>query len=498
MDRHKGRQKALFCDDKLGGVRLVDVDGVEMEAPEIELIAHLQRGQQVLLYSGGVLVVFDLLDLPLHRVHAGTAVFRVKRLGSDGEKGRIERQWLMDLEPGDAEGHHDVGHGVGLGEQIADLGQRLNVPVRYIVLHHGLLPALVEAALLHLALSHLLHDLEAHFGVKALGDQVQHNIVTAAHSFQNAGGAAEDQLPGIAHPHVRTVGEAGEPYQRIEILGLGVNEHLAGEPGVELRDGHSAGWPQNRVILIAQHLAGNENGHGLRIVQRDLMGVHAGEILHHTHHGGVIVSQHIQLQDVGLHGVIFKMGGDGIGIIGVRRVLHRAEVLHILIVRDHHQAAGVLAGGAADANAAQGQAVFLRPAGHDAVLLQILLHEAVGRLFRQGTDGTRPEHLCLSKHFDGVTVSPGLIFAGEVQVDIRHLAAAEAQEGLKGNVEAVLHVLGAADGAHLVRHIRAAAVAAVQNEFAVFALRTAVVGRQGVDLRNAGHISHQRRADGAS
>ena len=469
-----------------------------MEAPEIELIAHLQRGQQVLLYSGGVLVVFDLLDLPLHRVHAGTAVFRVKCLGPDGEKGRIERQWLMDLEPGDAEGHHDVGHGVGLGEQVADLGQRLNVPVRYIVLHHSLLPALVEAALLHLALSHLLHDLEAHFGVKALGDQVQHNIVTAAHRFQNAGGAAEDQFPGVAHPHVRTVGEAGEPYQRIEILGLGVNEHLAGEPGVELRDGHSAGWPQNRVILIAQHLAGNENGHGLRIVQRDLMGVHAGEILHHTHHGGVIVSQHIQLQDVGLHGVIFKMGGDGIGIVSVRRVLHRTEVLHILIVRDHHQAAGVLARGAADAHAAQGQAVFLRPAGHDAVFLQILLHKAVGRLFRQSTDGACPEHLGLSEHFDGVAVSPGLIFAGEVQVDIRHLAAAEAQEGLKGDVEAVLHVLGAADGAHLVRHIRAAAVAAVQNEFAVFALRTAVVGWQRVDLRNAGHISHQRRADGAS
>ena len=185
------------------------------------------------------------------------------------------------------------------------------------------------------------------------------------------------------------------------------------------------------------------------------------------------------------------MGGDGIGIIGVRRVLHRAEVLHILVVRDHHQAAGVLAGGAADAHAAKGQPVFLRPAGHDAGFLQILLHEAVGSLFRQRTDGTRSEHLRLSEHFDGVAVSPGLIFAGEVQVDIRHLAAAEAQEGLKGDVKAVLHVLGAADGAHLVRHICAAAVAAVQNEFAVFALGAAVVGRQGVDLRNAGHISHQ-------
>ena len=98
----------------------------------------------------------------------------------------------------------------------------------------------------------------------------------------------------------------------------------------------------------------------------------------------------------------------------------------------------------------------------------------------------------------GVLVGAGLVFAGEVQVYIRHFAAAVAQERLKGDVKAVLDILRAADGTHLVRHIRAAAVAAVQNEFAVFALRTAVVGRQGVDLRNAGHISHQRRADGAS
>ena len=192
------------------------------------------------------------------------------------------------------------------------------------------------------------------------------------------------------------------------------------------------------------------------------------------------------------------MGGDGVGIVGVCRVLHRAEILHILVVRDHHQAAGVLARGTADAHAAQGQAVFLRPAGHDAVFLQILLHKAVGRLFRQSTDGTRTEYLGLTEHFNGVTVSPGLIFAGEVQVDIRHLAAAEAQEGLKGDVKAVLDVLRTADGTDLIRHIRAAAVAAVQDEFTVLAFGAAVVGRQGVDLRNAGHISHQRRADGAS
>ena len=294
------------------------------------------------------------------------------------------------------------------------------------------------------------------------------------------------------------MGEAGEPHQRVEVLWLGINQHLPGEPGVELRNSHGAGRPQNGIVLIAKHLTGNENGHGIRVVQGNLMGIYPGEILHHAHHRGVIMSQHVQLQDVGLHGVIFKMGGDGIGIVGVRWVLHRAEILHILVVRNHHQTAGVLARGTADTHAAQRQAVFLRPAGHNAVFLQILLYKTVGCFFRQSTDGARPEHLGLAEHLNSVAVSPGLIFAGEVQVDIRHLAAAEAQKGLKGDVKAILDVLRTADGTDLIRHIRAAAVAAVQNEFAVFALRTAVVGRQRVDLRNAGHISHQRRADGAS
>jgi len=66
------------------------------------------------------------------------------------------------------------------------------------------------------------------------------------------------------------------------------------------------------------------------------VGVYPGKVLHHAHHSGVIMSQHVQLQDVGLHGVVFEMGGDGVGIVGVCRVLHRAEILHILVVRDHH------------------------------------------------------------------------------------------------------------------------------------------------------------------
>ncbi len=88
-----------------------------------------------------------------------------------------------------------------------------------------------------------------------------------------------------------------------------------------------------------------------------------------------------------------------------------------------------------------------------------------------------------------------LIFAGEVQVDIRHLAAAVAEEGLERNVEAVLDVFRAADGAQLVGHVRTAAVALVAVELHVAAPGAAVVRREGVDLGDARHVGDERRAD---
>ena len=404
----------------------------------------------------------------------------------------------MHLEPRDAEGHHHIGHGVSLGEQIADLGKRLNVPVGHLVLPHGLLPALGEAALLHLALTDSLHDLEAHLGVQPHGDQVQHDIVAAAHRFQNRGRTADDQVAGVAQPHVGAVGEARQTHQRIKVVRLGVHQHLAGEPGVELRDSHGAGGAQYLVILVPQHLGGGENGHGVRVVQRNLPGVDAGEILHVLDHGGVIVTQHVQLQQVVLHAVVFKMGGNGVAVGVVGGVLHGGEVLHVHVVGHHHQTAGVLAGGAAHTHTALCQTVHLGIGGGLALLLQILLHHAEGGLFRQRTDGARPEHLGLAEHFDGVAVGAGLILAGEVQVDIRHLAAAVAQKRLKGDVKAVLFQPRAALGAVLVGHVCAAAVLGIGLELHVLAVGAVVVGRQRVHLGDAGHIGHQRRAYGAT
>ena len=380
--RYKGRQQAVFRDLEVCGIGVVNTNGVKMEAPQIKFVAHLQRHQQVLFHVGGVLIVLDLPDFLLHRIHAGAAVLRVEGLGPDGEKRSVEGQRLMHLEPRNTERHHHIGHSVGLREQIADLGQRADIPIRHLMLPHSLLPAVLEALFLYFALTHRLHDLKAHLRLQPHGDQVQHDIIAAAHRLQNAGRAAHDQVPGIAQPHVGTVGEARQPYQGIEILGHGIHQHTAGEPGVELRDSHGAGGSKYLVIFKAQHLGRGENTHGIRVIQGDGPRVHAGQVLQHFDHGGVIVSQHIQLQEVVLHAVILEMSGHGVAVGIVCRVLHRGKILHIHIIRHHHQPTGVLPRSTPHAHAAQRQAIQLRVGGRLAPFLQVFLHHAEGGLFR--------------------------------------------------------------------------------------------------------------------
>ena len=404
----------------------------------------------------------------------------------------------MDLEPGDAEGHHHIGHGVGLGEQVGDLFTGADVPVGHAGGLHLLLRPVGQAP----ALTDRLHDLEGPLGGHPLGDEEQHDVVAAADGLADGDPLLQDQVPGVAQPHVGAVGEAGQPDQNIELVGLGLLQHPPNEGGSEFRDGGAAGGAQNFVVLIAQRLGGLEDGHGVRVVQRDLPGVYSRQHLQHSDHGGIIVAQHVQLQQVGLHGVVFKMGGDDVAVRVVGGVLDGTEVIDLLVLGDDHHAAGVLSGGPLDSGTAQSQPVLLRLGGRQPPLRQILFHIAEGGLLRHGADGPRPEHMGLAEELEGIAVGAGLVLAGEVQVDIGDLVAAKAQEGLEGDVEAVLHILGPAHRADGVGHIGAAAVGVLRVlgivEVGVFAVGTAVVGGQGVHLGDARHEGHQRGAHAAS
>ena len=69
---------------KVDGLGLVQVDLVEGEAPEVELVAHLQRGQHILFHRGGLLVLgHDLPHFFLANIHSPAHEGLVKGLGPD-------------------------------------------------------------------------------------------------------------------------------------------------------------------------------------------------------------------------------------------------------------------------------------------------------------------------------------------------------------------------------------------------------------------------------
>ena len=477
---------------------LVDVDGCKVETAQIELVHHFQGGQQILVLGGCIFVIVDGLDIGQHLLDATHHEVGVKAalLASAVEVGRIEGQGMINLEPGDAESHHAVGHGVGLGEQILDLLAGANVPIRHAGGHHFLLrtgrqtPALTDG----------LHDLEGPLVRHTAGDEVEHNIVTGTDGLVHRGGLGVDEVLGVAQPHIGTVGIATDPHQEVELLRQGIQQNATGEAGIEFRNTHCAGGAQELVVLIAQDLGAGENGHGTLVIQGNGFGIHAGHVLHHADHGGVIMAQHIQLQQILLHGVVFKMGGDliGIGIIG--RMLHWAEVPNLIFLGNNNQTAGVLSRSTAHTHTAGSQAGFFGLGGGLITLLQVLFYIAESGFLRHGADGTGTEHMGRAEHGNTVLMSLRLIFTGEIQVNIRHLIAAEAQKGLEGDVEAVLFQLGATDRAVHVRKIRAAVefLGHIQNGVLAVFVGAAVMRREGVNFRNAGHEGHDGRADRAT
>ena len=56
-DGHEGGQDLVILDEELRRMALIQVDGGELEAPEVELVDDLQGGQQILVLGGCILVL---------------------------------------------------------------------------------------------------------------------------------------------------------------------------------------------------------------------------------------------------------------------------------------------------------------------------------------------------------------------------------------------------------------------------------------------------------
>ena len=466
-----------------------------MDAPHVHLQHKLEGRLGILVLGGGVVHVFDFADL-------GPAGFRVHQHGGSvkavpahGEVRGIVRQGIVHLEPGDAQGHGHVGHGVALGEHVLDLLAAVDEPGGHVMVQHGLLHLGLEA----LALADRLHGGEGQLRLHALVNEVVHDVVTAADAFVQLGGAGADDILGVAQPHVRAVAQAGDADQLLHGGGLGVVQHAPHEGRAKFGNAEGAGGAVNLFRGNAQGLRGVEQAAHGGVIQGNVPEVDARQAAQLVDHGGVIMAQAVQLHQDVVHGVEVEVGGDELAVQVVGGMLHGGELVDFVFLGHHHHARGVLACGALDTHAALHQALFLRVAALDAPLLQVLAHVAIGGLVRQGAHGAGPEHMPLAEELHHLVVGLGLVFPGEVQVDVGHLIPGEAQEHLEGDVEAVLYQGASAQGAILVRQVHAHLVLAlVHVEKALVAMGAAVMGRQGVHLGDAAHAGHEAGAHGTA
>ena len=384
---------------------------------------------------------------------------------------------------------------MGFREHILDLPAGFDVPVRDLVLPHGFFPAGLEAALGHLALTDGLHDIESHLRFQPLAEQVEHDAVTAADDLGDGAGAAANQLIGVVGPDIRAMGQAGDLDQLGEVFGPGLHQHSAHEVRAHFRDAEGAGLAVDLLRRHAQRFRAGQQAVHLGVIHGDGVDRNAGVLLKILVEGGHIVAQFVQLEQRVVEVFELEVGGQQAARHVIGRVLDGAEIVDLVGVGHDDHAAGMLAGGALDAGAAQRQAVLLGVVDRSPPLFQIFFDVAIRRFVLNAGHGAGLEDVGLAEQLFGVAVDVGLVLAGEVQVDIRLLVTVKAQESLERDVVAVHEHPGAAVGAVFVRQVEAVIHAAVGDELAVFALRAAVVGRQAVDLRDAGEVGHSRRAD---
>ena len=311
----------------------------------------------------------------------------------------------MHLVVGHSEGHHDVGRCVGAGEHVLYLFAGVYEPLRRIYGTHMLLHLRGKAS----ALADALHGFEGHGRVAASEYKVVHYIVSGAYYLRQCRGAAQYQLLSVAQPYVGTVGKAGYPEQFLHCSRACVLEHLPHEGGTELGYCYAAHVAVQLVQRHAQRLAGAEYLHGFRVVKGYCLGVQAGNILQHSKHRRIIVAQYIQLYQPVVHSVKVEVGGYGIALAAVRRVLHRGELHYIVFLWHYDYAAGMLAGSLLNSCTALHHAVHLVLSGVYAVGIAVGTDVAVGYLVLYAGYGSGAEGVALSEHHLNVLMRYRLI-----------------------------------------------------------------------------------------
>lgn len=144
------------------------------------------------------------------------------------------------------------------------------------------------------------------------------------------------------------------------------------------------------------------------------------------------MAEDIELDQTAFDGVIIEMGRNDAAVLLVGRILDGREMMDVHIAGNDHDAARMLARRILDARAAGDQAVDIGIVDLDALGFGPLHDVAISRLVLDGTDGPGAEDVVLAEEFFRVLMGFRMVFAGEIEVDIRDLVAVEAQKIANG------------------------------------------------------------------
>ena len=116
-----------------------------------------------------------------------------------------------------------------------------------------------------------------------------------------------------------------------------------------------------------------------------------------TYHGRYVVPQYIQLEQVLIYLMVVEMRRDDIALHIVSRVLHRAELIYLMVVRHYDYASRMLSRRTLDSGASLRQTIRLELVYRTIELLRKLHHVSVCRLVLYSTYGTGLEHVFFSE-----------------------------------------------------------------------------------------------------
>ena len=171
-----------------------------------------------------------------------------------------------------------------------------------------------------------------------------------------------------------------------------------------------------------------------------------------------------------------KVGGLPLSCHIVSWILDRCKVINIHVVRDYNDSARVLSSRPLDSSGSLRQTLNFGVSVELPIVALVALDKSISRLSRNGTNGSSPKCILLTKNITHIQVSARLIFPREVQINIRYLVPVKSKEGLKRNILTILAQLVTTFWTVLIRHIKARTIRSIRDELAVLTFATDIVG----------------------